>query len=69
MRVLQILYFANLTWQERRYLCERDEASFKSLFEHLGQDQYIRYNDFTSLSSKIMDDGKNLPRVRDVFLR
>jgi hypothetical protein len=46
-----------------RYLCERDCKAFAALFQLLDQQQYISYNDFNGLSSKIMHNGVHLPQV------
>ena len=53
----------------KRYLCERDYKEFSSLFKLLGVQEYIRYEDFNSLSSKIMQSGVHLPEVRGIFKR
>ena len=52
-----------------RYLCDRDYKEFSALFTVLGVHEYIRYEDFNSLSSKIMKDGIYLPEVRGTFER
>jgi hypothetical protein len=52
-----------------RYLCERDYKCFSDLFKLLGMHEHIRYEDFNSLSSKIMKDGVYLPEVRGTFER
>lgn len=52
-----------------RYLCDRDYKEFEELFDLLGVREFIRYEDFNSLSSKIMHDGVYLPKVRDTFER
>ena len=52
-----------------RYLCDRDYKEFSALFTVLGVHEYIRYEDFNSLSSKIMQGGVYLPEVRGTFER
>jgi hypothetical protein len=52
-----------------RYLCERDYKEFSGLFKLLGVQDYIRYEDFNSLTSKIMQSGVHLPEVRGTFKR
>jgi hypothetical protein len=52
-----------------RYLCERDCKAFAGLFQLLGQQAHIAYNDFNSLSSRIMHNGVHLPEVRATFRR
>ena len=52
-----------------RYLCERDYKCFSDLFKLLGMHEHIRYEDFNSLSSNIMQGGVYLPEVRGTFER
>jgi len=52
-----------------RYLCDRDYKEFSGLFKLLDVQDYIRYQDFNSLSSKIMESGVHLPEVRGTFKR
>ena len=60
---------ANLTFliKLHRYLCERDRKAFQALFKLLDQEANISYNDFNTLSSKIMRNGVHLPEVRSTF--
>ena len=54
----------------RRYLKDRDYKDFVDLFTLLGLHEFIRYETFSSLSSKIMvDDNGHLPEVRGTFER
>ena len=52
-----------------RYLCDRDFKAFSALFEMLEVQEHICYEDFNSLSSKIMNFGVHLPEVRSTFKR
>jgi hypothetical protein len=52
-----------------RYLSERDHELFKSLIELLKLEDFIFYDDFNGLSSKIMREEKWLPDVRGKFAR
>jgi len=53
-----------------RYLCDRDRQNFDSLFQLLDQGAHVSYNDFSRLSSEIMDRGvPGWPNVRTSFKR
>lgn len=66
---LQVCVQNRLADPSCRYLCDRDCKTFSALFELLDVQDYIRYEDFDSLTSKIMQIEVHLPEVRGMFRR